>query len=78
MKKITIFTVILFFISAFFMHAEFPDKNLYSEYTLENGMKLFIMEDYSCATVRVEYAVQAGFSSQSADNTGFFELYARL
>ncbi len=78
MKKITIFTVILFFLSAFFMHAEFPDKNLYSEYTLENGMKLFIMEDFSCATVRVEYAVQAGFSSQSADNTGFFELYARL
>lgn len=78
MKKIAIFTVILFFISTFFMHAEFPDKNLYSEYTLENGMKLFIMEDYSCATVRVEYAVQAGFSSQSADNTGFFELYARL
>ncbi|MBQ1628240.1 MAG: hypothetical protein II098_03660 [Treponema sp.] len=78
MKKL--FICLLFIYSVFFCFSQkkFPDKDHYEEYTLENGMHIFVLEDFSSATVRIEYAVQAGFSSQTAADTGFFTLYSRL
>lgn len=61
--------------SGFFNYVN--DKN-YAEYTLENGMQIFVMEDFSSAPVRIEYSVHAGISAQNAANTGFFPLYTRL
>jgi predicted Zn-dependent peptidase len=48
------------------------------EYTLANGLEVFILEDTSSAPVRIELSVRAGFSAQSRTTTGFFPLYTRL
>jgi predicted Zn-dependent peptidase len=50
----------------------------FGEYTLENGMKVFILEDFSSAPVRIEYTVHAGISAQTPETAGFFPLYTRL
>lgn len=50
----------------------------FSEYTLENGLNVFIFEDLSSAPVRIEFTSRAGFSSQTPETSGFFPLYARL
>lgn len=47
-------------------------------YTLENGLKLYVLSDPKTATVRVELDVYAGYSAQSEKTAGFFPLYARL
>lgn len=49
-----------------------------NEYVLENGLRVFVLEDFSSALVRVEFACRAGFSNQTPSNAGFFPLYARL
>lgn len=48
------------------------------EYTLENGMQVFILEDPSDAQVHIEYTCRAGFSSQTQSTCGFFKLYTML
>lgn len=48
------------------------------EYTLENGMQVFLLEDPSDAQVHIEYTCRAGFSSQTQSTSGFFKLYTRL
>ena len=48
------------------------------EFTLENGMQVFLLEDSSDAQVHVEYTCRAGFSSQTQSTCGFFKLYTRL
>jgi predicted Zn-dependent peptidase len=50
----------------------------FGEYTLENGMKVFILEDFSSAPVRIEYTVHAGINAQTPETAGFFPLYTRL
>ena len=52
--------------------------NSVQEYTLENGMQVFLLEDSSDAQVHVEYTCRAGFSSQTQSTCGFFKLYTRL
>ncbi len=52
--------------------------NAVQEYTLENGMQVFLLEDSSDAQVHVEYTCRAGFSSQTQSTCGFFKLYTRL
>ena len=47
-------------------------------FTLENGLKLYFLEDASSPTVRAELCVNAGFTHQNQKNAGFFTLYARL
>lgn len=54
-----------------------PIKSV-QEYTLENGMQVFILEDSSDAQVHIEYTCRAGFSSQTQSTCGFFKLYTRL
>lgn len=78
-KKLFSFFLI---ISAFVFNAFSIEKNSslekVSEFVLENGMYVFIAEDFSSAIVRVEYTAKAGFSKQNIDTAGFFPLYARL
>ncbi len=47
-------------------------------YTLENGLRLFVLTDTTSAAVRIELDVYAGYSAQSETTAGFFPLYARL
>ncbi len=76
--KRNIFVAVLVFFTAAFAESVFLNKQNYAEYTLENGMQLFVLEDFSTAPVRIEFSVHAGISAQNASNTGFFPLYTRL
>ncbi|MBQ1948534.1 MAG: insulinase family protein [Treponema sp.] len=77
MKKFLICMTLILKTMLFAQESFYAPGN-YDEYVLENGMSVFVLEDFSCATIRVEYAVKAGFSSQSQTDTGFFSLYTRL
>ena len=48
------------------------------ENKIENGLSVYLLEDLSTPLVRVEFVAKAGFSDQTAQNTGFFKLYAAL
>lgn len=78
MKKILFATILALSAGLFYPQNSFINNKNYAEYTLENGMQIFVMEDFSSAPVRIEYSVHAGISSQNAANTGFFPLYTRL
>lgn len=54
-----------------------PAGNVH-QYTLENGLTVFLLEDSSDALVHVETVVKAGFSSQTQNTAGFFYLYSDL
>lgn len=64
--------------SPFYSLSGYVNDQNYAEYTLENGMQVFVLEDFSSAPVRIEFSVHAGISAQNASNTGFFPLYTRL
>ena len=68
---ITTFLCLLFSLTAK------PVDNI-QQFTLENGMEIFLLEDSTDALVHIEYTCRAGVSSQSHDNCGFFKLYTRL
>ena len=74
-KILTIFCCISIFCGATLCAAP---VNAVQEYTLENGMQVFLLEDSSDAQVHVEYTCRAGFSSQTQSTCGFFKLYTRL
>ncbi len=44
----------------------------------DNGLDFYFVEDYSAPTSSFCYAVKAGTSVQTAETTGFSEMYARL
>ena len=50
----------------------------YSEYTLSNGLEVFVLEDFSKAMISMELSVRAGINCQGKENAGFFTLYSRL
>ncbi|QTQ13496.1 insulinase family protein [Treponema parvum] len=60
----------------FIFSQKLPDG--FREYTLENELKVFVLEDFSSAPVRLELAVRAGFSAQTPKTAGFFPLYTQL
>ncbi len=66
-----------FFIVIFSKLNAIPLENV-KEYTLENGLTVFLLEDKSTPLVRVEYTVRAGFSNQTQNTSGFFKLYTRI
>ena len=70
---------ILFFTLSIFSAPLFasPLENI-KQYTLENGMEIFLLEDKQDALVHIEYTCKAGFSSQTKDDAGFYKLYTRL
>lgn len=69
-----IFSIILCFTESLFA----TPVTAVQEYTLENGMQVFILEDSSDAQVHIEYTCRAGFSSQTQSTCGFFKLYTRM
>lgn len=48
------------------------------EYTLENGLKVFLLEDSTDALTHLNFVCKAGFSSQTQETNGFFKLFTRL
>ncbi len=46
--------------------------------TLENGLTLFVREDYSSALIHTRFSCKAGFSKQNKFNAGFFPLFTKL
>lgn len=46
--------------------------------TLENGLTLFVREDYSSALLHTRFSCKAGFSKQNKFNAGFFPLFTKL
>lgn len=77
MKKI-ILAIFLAFSAFLYAESKFLNEYNYAEYTLENGMQIFVLEDFSSAPVQVEFSVHAGISAQNPATTGFFPLYTRL
>lgn len=77
MKKI-ILAIFLAFSAFLYAELNFLNEYNYAEYTLENGMQIFVLEDFSSAPVQVEFSVHAGISAQNPATTGFFPLYTRL
>lgn len=48
------------------------------EYTLENGLEVYLLENPNDALVHIDFSCKAGFSYQNQDDAGFFTLYASL
>ena len=71
-----ILTTILITLVTIALHAAPADS--VHEYTLENGMKVFLLEDPSDALVHIEYDCRGGFSSQTQQTNGYFKLFSRL
>lgn len=74
MKKFITFFLFLFPVFSLFSFTK-DDIKLF---TLENGLKIYYLEDSSSPTVRLELCIAAGFTNQGRENGGFFNLYARL
>ena len=57
----TFFSILIAFLLSSFIYSEssnFIEDN-YEEFTLENGLQLYVLEDFSSAPVRIEYTVHA-------------------
>lgn len=74
MKKGLLFIAVLFFSLTLFAA---PSDSV-QQFTLENGLTVFLLEDTSTPFIRIEYTSRAGFSSQTQNTSGFFKLYSRL
>ena len=75
MKKFLLLTFL--FLSIFSNLFSLPYDNI-QEYTLENGLTVFVLEDTSTPLIRIEYTARAGFSNQTKETSGFFKLYTRI
>lgn len=73
----TLFVASFTFLVPFFSFSQELTVDFH-EYTLENGLKVFVLEDFSSAPVRIELSVRAGFSAQTPKTAGFFPLYAQI
>lgn len=79
MKKVRICKKIFsFFLSLSLFLPLLAQTNKPEQYTLENGLSVFLLEDNSDALARIEFTCRAGFSSQTQETAGFFTLYSRL
>ncbi|MGI5174184.1 insulinase family protein [Treponema sp. OMZ 840] len=74
-----------FFFSAVFLTAQTdsekndnPLPEGFYAYKLENGLELYVQEDFTLPALRIEYVSKAGTAKQQKDNAGFFRLYSRL
>ena len=74
-KFLTVFIILTIF---FTVNAFCKTANAIQEFTLENGMQVFLLEDSSDAQVHIEFSCRAGFSSQTQSTCGFFKLYTKL
>lgn len=74
MRRFFLFLAVFFSLSFSF---SFSSQDI-EEFTLENGLKCFVLTDFSCATVRMELVIKAGYSYQNERTAGFFPLYAHM
>ncbi len=72
-KSIFLFTFFFLCLQAFSQQ-----KRIVSQYTLENGLEVYLLEDSSDALVHINFNCKAGFSYHNQDDAGFFTLYSRL
>lgn len=72
-KRIAIIAIFFCYLSAF----SFTQKDVHI-YTFENGLVLYLLQDPTTATVRMEINIKAGTICQDQDNAGYFSLYASL
>lgn len=83
-KNIICTVALLFFTSALFSQDIFTKTKMenssleLSTFTLENGMEVFYIQDFSSALMHTVLTVKAGFSSQTPSTAGFFSLYTKL
>ncbi|OJF75605.1 MAG: hypothetical protein BKP49_11220 [Treponema sp. CETP13] len=82
MKNTCWYKYIFFFISFIVCIPAFSENILTREgfyaYKLDNGLELYVQEDFSSALVHMTYAAKAGVSSQLPSTVGFFKLYSKL
>ncbi len=76
MKKFSALFLVLFLITTQIFSATALDK--VTETRIENGLTVFVLEDYTNPQVRLELCLRAGFSSQSVEEAGFFTLLSNL
>ncbi len=74
-KKLIVCTIYIFLHFNIFSHT--TPSGFYS-YKLENGLELYVQEDFTVPSMSIEYISKAGTGRQSEQTTGFFELYSRL
>ena len=77
MKRLGLLVVsaVLFCLSAF--AEKTPIENLY-QYSLPNGLNLFVAENHTVPLAYVEIAVRCGAYTQTAENAGLFHLYEHM
>lgn len=71
------FAIFLFFVQ----NQRIFCQNLYEkveQFTLENGLEVFLLEDNEDALVSIDFVCKAGFSFQNKENCGFFKLFSRI
>ena len=77
LKKCTAM-IVLSMVSVLLLFAEeTPIENLY-EYTLDNGLSVFVAENHSAPLVYIEVTVRAGSIAQTPENAGLFHLYEHM
>lgn len=54
-----------------------PVENLYN-YTMDNGLEVFVVENHIVPLVYIEICVKGGGVGQSAENAGLFHLYEHM
>ena len=77
-RSLNRFGMTLFYTFLLTIHLSATPATRVQEYTLENGMQVFLLEDPADAQVHIEYNCRAGFSSQTQSTCGFFKLYTKL
>lgn len=78
LKSLLAATVALVLTSAVSVFAEkTPIDDLY-QYTLDNGLSLFVAENHSVPLVYIEIAVKAGATTQTPETAGLFHLYEHM
>ncbi len=63
------------------MEALIPNTTIpngFYTFKLENGLEVYVQEDYTIPTMRIEYISKAGTGRQTKETTGFYQLYSRL
>lgn len=76
--RVGFYKIVLLFLISFSLFAEkTPVKNLY-QYTLDNGLSLFVAENHSVPLSYIEIAVKCGAFTQEKETAGLFHLYEHL
>ena len=69
--------MLLIFAGTFSFAEKTTVPNLY-EFTLNNGLELFVLEDDSAPLAYIEIAVKCGGIHQTKENAGLFHLYEHM